>query len=305
MAGWTSPSVAESCAARLGGWFGRYASEIVQSRGARLLVKKNRNGKRRPTLPAVFVAGSIVWQGVDAASDRIYNAEIESQVAANAEIYDRMIDSDFRFHEIKEDLTAGRVAPKDARLRTYWLKTAIDKYYEYRDQHAEEPKTAENELRYIQFFGHLRQVLDNGVREVPGFLVPVEARGRLSDEKKVALVEVNHDLFIRYQLIAEMVNQTADFQELQSHPAIMEMILKLKNDPFVRKIFDLQRQGSISLNEVQDILQEDAFWQARFREWKILGVTKLKISKHGRAEDVPLTLEDIRTEILESLAEHG
>lgn len=259
-------------------------------------------GRLEPTAPLLLLLSVFAWQGVDAASEVIYNSEVAGQVDAHLSEYQNMLQSDFRFHKIKEDLEQGQMSTQDAWLRVYWLKMAMDKYYHDRKAQSRLEPTLARELNYLNFFTHLKAVIEVGVDEAPGYLVPETSKGLLSDAQILALIGANHRLFLNYQLIVEMIKDSSAFHQLQSDKSSAALVQQFTGDPFTAQIMLLMRQGRISTVQAQRTLQEDAYWQARFAEWEIIKVKRLKVHADGTSGPDLLSLQDLRAELLASLS---
>ena len=64
----------------------------------------------------------------------------------------------------------------------------------------------------------------------------------------------------------------------------------------------MHKENKIDQNTLKDMLQEDAYWKSKFREWKIVNISKLKI-ENNEYTNAALTLEDLHSEMLESIGQ--
>lgn len=242
-------------------------------------------GRLEPTLPALLLASVFAWQGVDAASDSLYEYTINSNIEENKFKFDELVDYDFRFHVIKQRWQNGEINDQEKRSQAYNLKLALDRYYSYRESHPDvESVSLEEQAKFLPLFGHLTKVIEQGVHPADGFIVPPESQGPLRPEQLRTLFAINHDLLIDYVRVLEILN--TDSLEGAT--------------PFTREIVDLWHRKEISKMEAQRALQEDSFWRHRFLEWKTIGVIRLNVDK-GR----PLLLRDLESEIIDELLEAG
>lgn len=259
-------------------------------------------GRLEPTLPVVVLMSALAWQGYDQAWNKITEDKIWSEIVTHKDLYEELLDYDFRFHDIRERMQNGEISLKRAQYESFWRKLAIDKYYSDRDKYGINGNLADQRF-YLNFFTNLKKIVEKGVRPAPGFLIPVSAQGPLHDDQILRLIEVNHHLYDQYKIVADLV-RTPNPAQIDSHEPEAEQFRQKLTDAFVQQILKWLNDRLISVNEAQSILQEDVFWQARFQEWQIVGATKLKVSNHGTITASPLTLQDIRNEILRSYEEH-
>ncbi len=319
------PGAAGTCTDFLRG-AGHYVAEVINSGGLRLILKDAPEdkkgiynslvrrsvgsatrslgfGRKEPTLPALMFASFLAWQAIDDGWNDLLDFRVEHSVTYNAAAFQDLIDFDFRFHEIKQDAESGRMSNHEALISAYWRKVSIDNYYKFRNSQTAWFPTLQDELKYLNFFGDLKGVIENGVEQKPGYDVPQAKRGPLSAEQVMRLIELNHTLYTKYQIVIEMVSDDPLFlSKLKMNPDVREAADEMTKDPFTVRVLNMKRSGAISTKQAQLILQEDAFWQTRFAEWQTIGVKKLKVAPNGNPTNTPLSLDDIRAEMLGAIS---
>jgi hypothetical protein len=258
--------------------------------------------KSEPSFLSLILLSWVAWNGVDAISEQVYNNKVEQIIQENALVYDDFIRYDFRFHQIKQELASGLLSKNAALTEAYWLKQALDRYYQLRAEEQSIPETFQLEQKYLDFFIDLKKVVANGIVESPGFTIPASRMGSLTSNQIWQLIDLSHSLYLKYQIIVEVVQSSALAESLSNYSSLAGEINNLKKDPFFEQVMEMAARGSISVKEAQSALQEDAFMQNRFAEWQILGVKKLKKTEAGDLTNEPLTLDDVRKEILADLA---
>jgi hypothetical protein len=121
-----------------------------------------------------------------------------------------------------------------------------------------------------------------------------------SKEQILALIDCMHSYYMTNNIIFQMVN-TPDAPTLKE-PSISEILNQIIHDPFYKKIHALYKENKITKNQFTYKLQEDCFWQERFKKWEILKIRRKKISPENN-QVIPVTLNDIRNENLNNLFE--
>lgn len=236
-------------------------------------------------------------------ADSLYNREliehIRYTIHENSRIYDDLIKSDYRYHRVREDLEDGVIDHDQALKRAYWIFLAYQKYYEYDASLSANPNL-DTELHFLDhlLFAHLKPVIEEGVKPVEGFTVPAENIGPLSKDKKLTLFRLNHQLYFEYEVIAQLIRGGVIYNQVKDLPKFAASVRRVRQDPFSADLIRMRDRGEMSSRDLQYLLQQDAFWRTRFEEWKTIGVVRLKLDGDGRVTDQPLTLDDIRKEIL-------
>lgn len=253
--------------------------------------------------PLVIMLSMLAYAQVDAVYSGALHNQVEAQISTYANEYDSAIQSDFRFNRVKQLLVTGKITKEDARREAYLISLAYTQYYKYRDTNGE-ASTLQSEMDLINhyLFAHLKKVVQDGVSEADGFYIPQSAIGKISDEQTLRLFEVNHLLYLKYQLIIEMVSGNGSLLNAASNNSkVSDIINDIMSDPFYRTLYELHEQKRISADQFQSLLQENVYWQTKFLEWQIVGVTKLK-KVNGQYTSEPLTISDIQSEMLGSVS---
>lgn len=307
-----------------------HAREVRESNGVRLIIKDAepprgriyRHFVQRPswaisqavlgrrveptnwiTVPAALALGMLTWGGYAGAYNYELRHKIEHSIEVDAPEYDKLIASDFRYHAVKEDLENGLITKEQARQGAYELRLAYRNYYDYRAKHLREDGDLKSQMWYLNqtLFLPLKQVIEKGVTIQPGYgLLSGERGGPLSSEEKLRLFRIYHGLFLKYQIIDELIGGTQLFQRMQGNPHFAAQIGTLLNDPFTKKILELNRQGRIDSSKARWFLQRDAYWKALFDELETVGLAREKLDQDGRPTGETLTLNDIRKEVLDA-----
>jgi hypothetical protein len=248
-----------------------YVREVKETRGLRLVIKNSPPGSwwkyRRPTIPAATVIAVLAMSVYHQTYDRALEDKIVFEIRRNADAYDHLIRSDFRFHSIAQRLARGEIDRDQARQMAFLTQLAYKNYYEYRSAHEQDGPAPKTYLGQTLFL-HLQPVIDSR---------------KLSDESIEHLVQINHDLFLRYAMIDGLVTGG---------------LASLPDDPFTNRVLQMWGTGRVDKDRARYLLQQDAFWSARLSEYRTAGLVKYKLDQDGRETNQPLTLEDIRREAL-------
>jgi hypothetical protein len=269
------------------------------------LTSKLTNRKKEPAffikIPAIIAMSLSVYIPADMVYQNRLDAHVQSEIASNAAAYDHAIQSDYRYNKIKTSLKNGEITKEAAEHEAYLMSLAYSSYFEYRNSQTSEPNL-KSEMGLINhvLFVHLRSVMTDGVTKLnpkTGYLVPDKAVGELSESQKLELFANNHQRYLKYQLIQEMVGKTEVWQEIVQSEKLRTVVDSITQDPFTKELLQLREQGLISDGQLQSYLQEDAHWQNKFQDWNVLGIQRLK-NINGEYVNQPLTLSDVREEVL-------
>ncbi len=167
-------------------------------------------------------------------------------------------------------------------------------------------RTTEDPTRSLlanPLFANVSSLLEKGIpSSAEGYQVPRDRNKNISSSEVQLLLDSNHELFERYQIIPELIRQTPSWKEMQAIPERRQLMDSILADPFTQELLKLKRENRISEGKLIYLLQEDAYWQSRFRQWQILGLVRLK-KQEGRFTSTPLQLDDIRTETIAEIYE--
>jgi hypothetical protein len=254
-------------------------------------------------LPVALAISMVTWSHIDAYYEHKLENNIHQNVMSHSKEYSHLITSDYRYRQIKQALDSKEISEQVALQRAFWLEMAFSEYFKNRESmgvsHSPE-LDAEMKLLNHHVFLHLKKVFTDGVTPMKGFVVPESAVGHLSADQKIQLFELTHSLNLKYQMIVEFANDTPLYKKVSGDPEIKKILSTSVNTDFYKKLLELRSAGKISSDQLIYSLQEDAYWQNRFLEWTTLGVTKLK-KVNEIYSDQPLTIEDIRLEIVTDL----
>jgi hypothetical protein len=252
------------------------------------------------TLPASFAIWTAVYDRLSQEADALTAGHLEASIQKHGAEYDRLIESDYRFTAVRDELRAGRVSREQARRAAYALNTIYADYYSYMDKESGTAAPAELRERFRgdPLFLELRNVIETGVPPTEGFsFSPAHPPGRFTEAQIQRLYEVEHLLYWKYRVIPAVVARRPELERLRADPQSGPMIASIEKDPFTQALIELNRRGVIDKAELQRRIGEDAYWQARFSLYETIGATRLK-RVNGAYTDQPLTLEDIRMETI-------
>ncbi|MBX9766480.1 MAG: hypothetical protein K2X47_04335 [Bdellovibrionales bacterium] len=246
--------------------------------------------------PVIMFLSMLMYAPIDYAYSQAMNQHVASQVSTYANQYDEAIQSDFRFRGVKKDLDRKAITIEEARREAYRISIAYTQYYKFRDS-TEESRTLESELKLLDhfLFLQLKKVIKEGVKPAVGFVVPASAQGPLTVDQQIKLFDVTHLLYLKYHLISEL----EDTPPINKGDRISELKAEIWNEPFHQKLIQLKREGKISNVQRRLLLQEHAYWQTKFLEWQIIGVSKLQ-KVNGQYTQQTLTIDIIEEEMLAS-----
>ncbi len=229
--------------------------------------------------------------------------EIDVNIAEYSQSLDQEILEDFRFRNIKQQLSSGRVDIEAARKEAYYLHIAYNQYYSYRD-HYIKPVNLQDELSLLPhiLFSHLTSVIENGVQPAEGYLIPEENLGALTDVQKLALFQNTHELYFKYQLIDALLGGSDLIEALSRDSLTAPVLQEVTESAVYQRIQIGLAAGALTLEQARYFLQEDAFWVSRFKDWDVLGVTRLSRDDANKYTNEPLTIEIIQNEILSEVA---
>ncbi|MNT16949.1 hypothetical protein D3C72_1520760 [compost metagenome] len=233
------------------------------------------------------------------------DAHVRHEISSNAQAYEHSIQTDYRYNKIKQALNKGEITHEEAQREAYLISLSYSSYFEYRASNKEAPTLA-GEMKLIDhyLFVHLKKVITEGVEKLPlesGYRIPDSAAGPLKDGQKMELFANAHQRYLKYQIIQEMVADTPMWKEIRTSDQLKNIVDAIVNDPFTKELVTLKEQGKINEGELQSYLQEDAYWQNKFQDWNTLGITRLQ-NENGQFINQPLTLSDIRQEVLVEIA---
>ena len=155
--------------------------------------------------PVILTTGIAIFWQLDALYQERLQAHIDDEIARYAIEYDKLIQTDFRYHKIKKLLVQGTLSVEEAQKEAYLIGLAYAQYFEFlnnTDPSAEIP--FENQLLDHYLFVHLKEVIVNGVHKLnpsDGYLVPNEAVGPLNANQVRELFNNNHQRYLKYQIM--------------------------------------------------------------------------------------------------------
>lgn len=248
------------------------------------------------SVASMFLIGAPL---VERTTHAAYEHRIEQEAASHADRYDRLIDHDFRYREVKAREKSGLVDRAGARREAYLIDLAYEKYFEYLSSETakEAPEKALERLENHYLFLQFKTLFENGLAPMEGYDIPASRLGRLSLEQKLEIVKTAHRLYFEYEFVWEWFangNRSLD-------PELLAFGKRIEDEPFVQELQALVAEGKLKPEELVFRIQEDAHWRAKFEHWRVLGIKRLQQDEQGNWMASPLTLDQIRSETLEEL----
>jgi hypothetical protein len=231
----------------------------------------------------------------------------ELQALKDQAAIDRLVQTDYRFAGIKEDLNTHQITKDIARKRA---KDLLESYSYY----------------YMQMGALAESGVDYRSPEVTAFLLtdPVASR-KLRPIFRDLVVFQSHQFWnqpnftyknppgiseTQLQNIVDLIHQ-----KMAIYPKILKLSergrpdpddpteIRLSKDPFVQRVFKEMSSGRINKIQAKNLLMTDLEWRTRLKEWNILGVVQLK-TETGHSEGSALTLNDVEAELLARAHKH-
>ena len=248
----------------------------------------------------IVAVGIGAYSQVEAAYQNQVDGNITSQIQIQRALYEEALHWDFRFNGVKRDYERGYLNREQALEKVFFVSLSYLEYFDHLSKIDEFTDLEANlKLQDHYLFQHLTSLLNEGVVDYPGYYVPHESIGQLNNSQKLALFINAHELYLKYQLIIEMFNNSEVYQLSYRDELLDRLVKEIEEDPFTEKVKALYKEELLTQNEVTYILQENAFWMRKFKDWQVLNITRLQISEDGFSQK-PLTIDVIQEEILTS-----
>lgn len=230
---------------------------------------------------------------VEPVTDFAFNQKIQSEITRNQNLFDALINHDFRFRSVRDQLRRGQINHAEAERQAYMISQAYAHYYTFRDS-KQGIFTSEDHVRLKNhfLFLHLKPVLDGIVKIPNGFRATAGYRETISKEQSDYLFEQTHVLYMKYQL-AEVYAQTVSGKGTPAPDWLTPYIEQMLRDPFVALMTGEFSSGKVSQEELASYLMENYFWTYRLLTWASLGLVKI----NPETQDV-VTLTDYQAEML-------
>lgn len=225
---------------------------------------------------------------IDPVTDFTFDYRVQSQIETHQKTFDRLIQSDFRFELIREQLARHEIDNAEAERQAYMISEAYTNYYSYRDYYRGKFSLADNmKLLDHYLFESLRPVMEGEV-EVPSDFHRLDGfEPHLDDARKQALFQLTHQLYFQYQIIET-------YTQGQTRPTDLAVLLaQLDHDEFTVKLKALRQARQITADQFHHALQERAFWNYRLKCYQTL-----RIERVNPATGQAVSLADFEAEIL-------
>ena len=276
-------------------------------RPLRWLVRYISGNKKTPTFVFELFFGVASSMGiydyiVEPAWAEQLDLKIKASIEEHAHEYDQLIENDFRFKDIKIAFMRGEIDIKIARQSAFLKFAAYQSFYDLAQKDNFEPSTSRALLLKHVLFDDIRMVETRVLFSEPGFKY---ASTSPPDAQKIdQILRIRYLYLIQLQLIQTIVNNRSSLVELESTMEGAALIASIEKDEFSEFLFELHKRKAINTKQLIFRIQEDAFWRAKFMEWNILGIVRLK-KKGDLFTDIALKLEDVRFETVNELKTLG
>lgn len=308
--------------------------EVIFDKPTRALTQRSL-GKRKELgilvkLPLIVALSTVIWKNVDQhifwpTAEKLATVQILEHTNRNANFYDQLIKSDFRYEGIKEqlqqDLAQSTTSPMPtrsidqmnknelnryietqphvkARILAYGKAKLFENYYaEYAEIKNPEQMTAtEQQIRFGHnpLFQHLNVFIERGVWQADGAYVAPEHRGPVSEGQIIQMFNLTHLLYFKYQVI-DMIF-TDQIQLNTTSQTQKQMAQDIVQDPYTQELLKLFRADKITSQQLVYFLQEDAYFSYNLSLFNVLNIVEF-----NPLTQAPLTLNDLRQDRLNSL----
>jgi hypothetical protein len=247
----------------------------------------------------------VIWVAFDFAYE-LYDKKLNQKkidlIEENKEKWDNLIENDFSLNGIKELLQNKKITPMEARKKAYMMLSLFNDYYSFMNSkyaNLTDDEKIDWAIKHPLFLD-IKKFNSDGITRSKQYIYLDGFTSHPSKEQILALIDCMHSYYMTNNIIFQMVN-TPDAPTLKE-PSISEILNQIIHDPFYKKIHALYKENKITKNQFTYKLQEDCFWQERFKKWEILKIRRQKISPENN-QVIPVTLNDIRNENLNNLFE--
>ena len=279
-------------------------------------------------LPLVVLFSTMVWKNIDQhyfwpAAEKQATVQVLEHTTRNANYYDQIIRSDFRFEEIKiKKEEALRQNPEStlptdfknlekdqlnaiiesnptvkARVLAYGKLQIFESYYRQFDQ-IENPRLLTATDQQILFgqhplFQHLNVFLKKEFGQ-PGASLASQNSRPLSEAQINQMYHLTHLLYFKYKVLdlifTDQINSDSTTQSQR------QMAQDIVRDSYTQELLKIHRSGAITSQQLVYFLQEDAYFAYNLSLFNVLNIVEL-----NPVTNAPFTLNDLRQDRLNSL----
>lgn len=211
---------------------------------------------------------------------------------------------------LKELYDQGKLDLRQQRMMALMYSKMLKKYYSYMetDYVTDSPDEAVNTLMASPFFSHVQDLIANYEEKQPGFIYPVAAAPNLSQAQIQELFDLQHMTLEKQNIIPVLAQAFGATKKLRAglpvnddEKAAMQAIAAMKQDEsrkvvinsvaedeYTKFLLILLERGTIDWHELEYRLGEDAYYQRKFAEYRVIGVQRrvIKESNEKNAEGV-------------------
>lgn len=255
----------------------------------------------RPTFLAkmpLILAWAFLTQAyiVEPVTNFAFDHKIESEIAKHQSEFDDLIQNDFRFRSIKEQVGNGEIDSSEAERSAYMISQAYAKYYEYRDSKQGTFSLEENiKLLNHYLFLHLKPVMTGDVPVPEGFVKTSAYNRTISTDQRESLFKQTHALYMKYQL-AQVYALSLSGKASTIPDWLNPYLSEMRQDPFVATLTSLVLNLKISQQQIVAYLMENYFWSYRVSGWETLGLSKINPETGN-----PVVAADYQSEMLKEI----
>jgi hypothetical protein len=258
-------------------------------------------------IPLLLAGGFTIYMLQETAFNAGLNSKIAAQIERDAAVWNDLVDHDVRYRDIQlardQTIQDGKLplaeVQKRARQLAFLRHKDLERYYQNYvelDTPGQDPNLRAAELMNMSPFADLRHIAENDIQPGDEYLITSTFSPKATDQQLLRLVDIREQLLKAAAVVDSFKRKPDALDELS-----LEFLKSLKEDPFIKDLFDREQSGQISKAQLADLLQEDLFWRARLASWQALGLRKRFFDDSGPTNR-PLTLQDIRQETLSELS---
>lgn len=255
------------------------------------------------TLPVYLMGGfggwTVAWNYIDEVDEDLKLRKMVNELAVHAPEWDKIIESDIRYQDIKRALAEGELTPDEARIAAGMHNEMLFAYYDFM---VKNPNSLPEPFMDSPLFERVKNWKETGVPQIEGYRYLPGFSSAVDESQINELTQHTHRTLALLEILSIWISHPEEIQKMaKKNKSIQKILSELQNDPFTKKLEHFRKTGKITQAKLLYYLQEDVEWQRNFAEWKILRVQKLRKS-NGKYLTVPLTLEDIRQETLQTIS---
>lgn len=265
------------------------------------ILTKKKFGQRKEltyliTLPPIIYGSIILAEKVDEAYAQELSEKISQQLLEQSDSWKKIVENHFSYRFIKKKFLKGKLDEKAMLISAFNHSTLINSITQIMnddfDKLSDEDKILT--LSTHPLFSDINEAYIEGVSEDnEAFIYLKSFNTKVSTESFLELLEIESS-----QIVAQQLVWSSLVEGQQKAMAYYKKIVV--DDSFHNNILNLFEKGKLSAEKASSYLQEDIYWKSEFKKWKVLSIKK-KFKNNDVYENRPLTLDDIRGEIIQEI----